>query len=94
MADWTPPPEMIQRQPYLPVLRRRAGKSDGAESNLGKHRLPYARHQMSSGDIGQAVSSGCFPFVNDEITDLFARDAGRDEVIIRSRRFSSCRADP
>ena len=33
--------------------------------------------------IGQAVSSGCFRLVNDEITDLFARVPVGTKVIIQ-----------
>jgi lipoprotein-anchoring transpeptidase ErfK/SrfK len=72
--DWTPPPEMIQRQPYLP--RWMAG---GPGNPLGARALyigttVYRIHGTNApGTIGQAVSSGCFRLVNDDIIDLYQR---------------------
>ena len=59
--DWTPPPEMIQRQPYLP--RFMAG---GPGNPLGARAMylgttVYRIHGTNRPDtIGTAVSSGCF----------------------------------
>jgi len=72
--DWTPPPEMIARQPYLP--RWMAG---GAGNPLGARALyigttVYRIHGTNAPEtIGQAVSSGCFRLVNDDIIDLYPR---------------------
>ena len=63
--DWTPPPEMIQRQPYLP--RFMAG---GPGNPLGARAMylgttVYRIHGTNRPDtIGTAVSSGCFRLVN------------------------------
>jgi lipoprotein-anchoring transpeptidase ErfK/SrfK len=72
--DWTPPPEMIQRQPYLP--RFMAG---GPGNPLGARALyigttVYRIHGTNAPEtIGQAVSSGCFRLVNDDVIDLYNR---------------------
>lgn len=72
--DWTPPPEMIARQPYLP--RWMAG---GPGNPLGARALyigttVYRIHGTNAPEtIGQAVSSGCFRLVNDDIIDLYPR---------------------
>ncbi len=72
--DWRPPPEMIARQPYLP--RFMAG---GPGNPLGARALyigttEYRIHGTNAPEtIGQAVSSGCFRLVNDDIIDLYGR---------------------
>jgi lipoprotein-anchoring transpeptidase ErfK/SrfK len=72
--DWTPPAEMIQRQPYLP--RFMAG---GPGNPMGARALylggtVYRIHGTNAPQtIGHAVSSGCFRLVNDEIVDLYDR---------------------
>ena len=45
--DWTPPPEMIKRQPYLPrFMAGGPGNPLGARAlYLGTHRIPHPRHQ-------------------------------------------------
>ena len=47
--DWTPPPEMIERQPYLPrFMAGGPGNSDGRGRALyRRHRLPHSRHQRA-----------------------------------------------
>ncbi len=75
--DWTPPPEMIARQPYLP--RFMAG---GPGNPLGARALylgatVYRIHGTNRPDtIGTAVSSGCFRLVNADVADLYERDPG------------------
>ena len=66
--DWTPPPEMIARQPYLP--RFMAG---GPGNPLGARAMylgttVYRIHGTNRPDtIGTAVSSGCFRLVNTDV---------------------------
>jgi len=82
--DWHPPPEMIQRQPYLP--RFMAG---GPGNPLGARAMylgntVYRIHGTNAPEtIGQAVSSGCFRLVNDDVSDLYARVAVGTKVIVR-----------
>ncbi len=70
--DWTPPPEMIERQPYLP--RFMAG---GPGNPMGARALyiggtVYRIHGTNQPwTIGSAVSSGCFRLTNPDVIDLF-----------------------
>jgi lipoprotein-anchoring transpeptidase ErfK/SrfK len=82
--DWTPPPEMIVRQPYLP--RWMAG---GPGNPLGARAMylgatVYRIHGTNAPEtIGHAVSSGCFRLVNDEIIDLYARVPVGTKVVVQ-----------
>jgi lipoprotein-anchoring transpeptidase ErfK/SrfK len=82
--DWTPPPEMIQRQPYLP--RWMAG---GPGNPLGARALYigttiYRLHGTNQPQtIGHAVSSGCFRLVNPDIIDLYSRVPVGTKVVVR-----------
>ncbi|MCR6733354.1 MAG: L,D-transpeptidase [Afipia sp.] len=84
--DWTPPPEMIARQPYLP--RFMAG---GPGNPMGARALylggtVYRIHGTNQPQtIGSAVSSGCFRLVNADVTDLYERVPVGTKVIIRQR---------
>ncbi|MEJ2625383.1 MAG: L,D-transpeptidase [Pseudolabrys sp.] len=84
--DWRPPPEMIERQPYLP--RWMAG---GPGNPLGARALyightEYRIHGTNAPEtIGQAVSSGCFRLVNDEIIDLYNRVPVGAKVVVLHR---------
>jgi len=81
--DWTPPPEMIARQPYLPRFMA------GGESNplgaralyLGKtvYRI-HGTNQPST--IGTFVSSGCIRLVNGDVEDLFRRGKVGTRVVV------------
>jgi lipoprotein-anchoring transpeptidase ErfK/SrfK len=82
--DWHPPPEMIERQPYLP--RFMAG---GPGNPLGARAMylgntVYRIHGTNAPEtIGQAVSSGCFRLVNDDVIDLYAQVNVGTKVIVR-----------
>ena len=82
--DWHPPPEMIERQPYLP--RFMAG---GPGNPLGARAMylgntVYRIHGTNAPEtIGQAVSSGCFRLVNDDVSDLYGRVNVGTKVIVR-----------
>jgi lipoprotein-anchoring transpeptidase ErfK/SrfK len=82
--DWHPPPEMIERQPYLP--RFMAG---GPGNPLGARAMylgntVYRIHGTNAPEtIGQAVSSGCFRLVNDDVMDLYSRVQVGTHVIVR-----------
>jgi len=72
--DWTPPPEMIARQPYLP--RQMAG---GPGNPLGARAMylggtVYRIHGTNApGTIGTHVSSGCIRLTNEDVSDLYSR---------------------
>ncbi|MGL5167646.1 MAG: L,D-transpeptidase [Afipia sp.] len=84
--DWTPPPEMIQRQPYLPrFMAGGPGNPMGARA-LYLGATVYRIHGTNQPQtIGSAVSSGCFRLVNADVTDLFERVPVGTKVIIRQR---------
>jgi lipoprotein-anchoring transpeptidase ErfK/SrfK len=84
--DWTPPPEMIVRQPYLP--RFMAG---GPGNPLGARAMylgatVYRIHGTNQPDtIGTAISSGCFRLVNADVADLYDRVPVGTKVIVRQK---------
>ena len=82
--DWTPPPEMIARQPYLPrFMAGGPGNPMGARAlYLGS--TIYRLHGTDQPQtIGHAVSSGCFRLVNDDIIDLYERVPIGTKVVVR-----------
>jgi len=82
--DWTPPPEMIARQPYLPrFMAGGPGNPMGARAlYLGS--TVYRIHGTNQPEtIGHAVSSGCFRLANGDVIDLFDRVPVGTKVIIR-----------
>ena len=84
--DWTPPPEMIARQPYLP--RFMAG---GPGNPLGARAMylgttVYRIHGTNQPQtIGTAISSGCFRLVNADVIDLYSRVPVGTKVIVRQK---------
>jgi lipoprotein-anchoring transpeptidase ErfK/SrfK len=81
--DWTPPPEMIARQPYLP--RHMAG---GPGNPLGARAMylggtVYRIHGTNApATIGTHVSSGCIRLTNDDVSDLYSRVNVGTKVIV------------
>jgi lipoprotein-anchoring transpeptidase ErfK/SrfK len=82
--DWTPPPEMIQRQPYLPrFMAGGPGNPMGARA-LYLGTTVYRLHGTNAPEtIGTAVSSGCFRLVNPDIIDLYERVPVGTRVVVR-----------
>jgi lipoprotein-anchoring transpeptidase ErfK/SrfK len=84
--DWTPPDEMIKRQPYLP--RWMAG---GPGNPLGARAMylgstVYRIHGTNAPEtIGQAMSSGCFRLINDDVIDLYSRVPVGTKVVVLQR---------
>ena len=82
--DWTPPSEMIARQPYLP--RFMAG---GPGNPMGARALyigatVYRVHGTNQPQtIGHAVSSGCFRLVNPDVIDLYQRVPVGTKIVVR-----------
>jgi lipoprotein-anchoring transpeptidase ErfK/SrfK len=81
--DWTPPPEMIARQPYLP--RHMAG---GPGNPLGARAMylggtVYRIHGTNAPEtIGTQVSSGCIRLTNQDVSDLYSRVNVGTRVIV------------
>jgi lipoprotein-anchoring transpeptidase ErfK/SrfK len=87
--DWTPPPEMIQRQQYLP--RWVAG---GPGNPLGARAMylgetQYRIHGTNDPTtIGKKVSSGCVRLTNEDVIDLFGRtNIGTKVVVLPDARL-------
>jgi lipoprotein-anchoring transpeptidase ErfK/SrfK len=81
--DWTPPAEMIARQPYLPRFMA------GGETNpLGARAMylgstVYRIHGTNApSTIGTRVSSGCIRLTNEDVTDLYSRVTVGTKVIV------------
>ena len=81
--DWTPPPEMIARQPYLPRLM-----AGGPGNPLGARAMylggtVYRIHGTNAPQtIGTHVSSGCIRLTNEDVTDLYSRVKVGTKVIV------------
>jgi lipoprotein-anchoring transpeptidase ErfK/SrfK len=81
--DWVPPPEMIQRQPYLP--RHMAG---GPGNPLGARAMylggtVYRIHGTNAPEtIGTHVSSGCIRLTNADVSDLYSRVSVGTKVVV------------
>src|SRR4029079_11848778 len=81
--DWTPPPEMIARQPYLP--RQMAG---GPGNPLGARAMylggtVYRIHGTNAPEtIGTRVSSGCLRLTKEDVSDLYSRVNVGTKVIV------------
>jgi lipoprotein-anchoring transpeptidase ErfK/SrfK len=92
--DWTPPPQMIQRQPYLP--RFVAG---GPTNPLGARALylsgsVYRIHGTNDPTtIGGHVSSGCIRMVNEDVIDLYNRvHVGTKVVVLPAAQYRASRS--
>jgi lipoprotein-anchoring transpeptidase ErfK/SrfK len=93
--DWTPPPEMIARQPYLP--RQMAG---GPGNPLGARAMylggtVYRIHGTNAPQtIGTHISSGCIRLTNQDVADLYSRVSVGTKVIVlpMDRRAENARS--
>lgn len=88
---WTPPPEMIRRQPEL--ARWANGQPPGPRNPLGARAIYLAQDGRDTGyrihgtpewaSIGHAASSGCIRMINQDVIDLFDRVPVGAKVIVR-----------
>lgn len=88
---WTPPDEMIDRDPKLEKYRE--GMPPGLANPLGARALYlysdgvdtlYRLHGTQEAfSIGRAVSSGCVRLLNQDIIDLYNRVPNGTKVIVR-----------
>lgn len=82
--DWTPPPQMLKRRPDLP--RYMPG---GPENPMGARAMYlgstlFRIHGSNEPEtIGEAVSSGCFRMVNEDVIDLYERVRVGTKVIVQ-----------
>ena len=78
--DWAPPPEMIERQPYLPHFMA-GGPSNplGARAMYLGSTLYRIHGSNEPWTIGHNVSSGCIRMRNADVIDLYSRVQGRHQ---------------
>lgn len=87
---WTPPAEMIERQPELEEYRH--GMEPGLDNPLGARALYifegnvdtlYRLHGTNEvWSIGKAVSSGCVRLLNQDAIDLYDRVASGSPILV------------
>ncbi len=88
---WTPPAEMIKRQPEL--AKYRGGMEPGITNALGARALYLYNKRGDTGyrlhgtpewaSIGKAMSSGCIRLMNQDIIDLYNRAEVGAKVIVK-----------
>jgi lipoprotein-anchoring transpeptidase ErfK/SrfK len=89
--DWTPPPEMLRRQPDIPHHMK-----GGPDNPLGPRAmylyrngrdLQYRIHgTVEPWTIGSDVSSGCIRMLNEDVIDLFGRTPVGTPVTVLEHR--------
>ena len=88
---WTPPTEMIVRQPELEPYRN--GMAPGLDNPLGARALDivqdgrdtlYRVHGTNDpATIGLAVSSGCVRLINQDVIDLYSRVPVGSAIVVQ-----------
>ena len=92
---WTPPAEMIAREPELEKYSAaNGGQPPGLDNPLGARALYlfqngrdtlYRIHgNPEANSIGRAVSSGCIRLLNHDVIDLYGRVADGSRVVVRA----------
>lgn len=87
---WTPPPEMIERDPSLAAFED--GMPGGARNPLGARALYVYQNGHDTlirihgtntpTSIGHKASSGCFRMLNQDVVDLFSRVPDGAKIIV------------
>ena len=92
--NWTPPAEMIARQPELArYSAENGGQAPGLTNPLGARALYLFQNGVDTlyrihgnpeaWSIGRAVSSGCIRLLNHDVIDLYGRVADGSRVVVR-----------
>ncbi|RVC26418.1 L,D-transpeptidase, partial [Mesorhizobium sp. M7A.F.Ca.CA.004.04.2.1] len=92
---WTPPDEMIARQPELkPYSADNGGMPGGLKNPLGARALYLFQGNVDTlyrlhgspewRSIGKSVSSGCVRLMNQDIIDLYDRVPSKTPVVVTS----------
>jgi lipoprotein-anchoring transpeptidase ErfK/SrfK len=90
---WTPPDEMIARQPELePYSARNGGMEPGLKNPLGARALYIFQNKEDTlyrihgspewWTIGKSVSSGCVRMMNQDVVDLFNRVQNGTPIVV------------
>jgi lipoprotein-anchoring transpeptidase ErfK/SrfK len=81
--DWTPPPEMIERQPYLPrFMAGGPGNPLGARAMYLGGSIYRIHGTNDPSTIGHRVSSGCIRLTNEDVSDLYNRVNVGTKVVV------------
>lgn len=90
---WTPPPEMIERNPKLSKWEK--GQPGGPTNPLGARALYLTTNGVDYGyrihgtpdwwSIGKNASSGCIRMINQDVLDLYGRVPDGAKVIVLNR---------
>lgn len=81
--DWHPPPEMIERQPYLPrFMAGGDGNPLGARAMYLGNTVYRIHGTNQPSTIGKFVSSGCIGMLNEDVSDLFDRVKVGTRVVV------------
>jgi len=81
--DWTPPAEMIARQPYLPrFVAGGPGNPLGARAMYLGSSVYRIHGTNDPSTIGKFVSSGCIRLTNEDVADLFSRVTIGTKVVV------------
>lgn len=90
---WTPPDEMVARQPELTKYSaKNGGMAPGLNNPLGARALYIFQNGQDTlyrlhgspewNSIGKAVSSGCVRLMNQDIIDLYERVPNKTRVVV------------
>ena len=81
--DWTPPPEMIARSPYLPRFTAGGeGNPLGARAIYLSGSLYRIHGTNAPWTIGSRATSGCIRMVNEDVIDLYDRVKVGTKVVV------------
>jgi lipoprotein-anchoring transpeptidase ErfK/SrfK len=81
--DWTPPAEMIARQPYLPrYMAGGPGNPLGARAMYLGNTIYRIHGTNDPSTIGGRVSSGCIRLTNADVIDLYGRVNTGTKVVV------------
>src|SRR5882757_6444737 len=81
--NWTPPAEMIARQPYLPrFMAGGPGNPLGARAMYLGGTIYRIHGTNAPATIGTHVSSGCIRLTNEDVADLYSRVNVGTRVIV------------
>ena len=90
---WTPPDDMVQRQPDLKMFASsNGGMNPGLNNPLGARALYIFKDGQDTlyrvhgtpdwKSVGKATSSGCVRMLNQDVIDLYDRVSGKAEIVV------------
>ena len=93
--DWHPPPEMIERQPYLPrFMAGGPGNPLGARALYLGNTIYRIHGTNQPSTIGTFVSSGCIRLTNEDVEDLYGRVQVGTRVVVQPKSDTTAATTP